>query len=69
MFETIESRGVDQILALMKAFQADPRDMKVDLVVGVYKDAQGAVPVMKAVKGAEKKLVEDETTKTYGTVR
>jgi aspartate/tyrosine/aromatic aminotransferase len=65
MFETIESRGVDQILALMKAFQADPRDMKVDLVVGVYKDAQGAVPVMKAVKGAEKKLVEDETTKTY----
>lgn len=65
MFETIEIRGVDQILALMKAFQADQREAKVDLVVGVYKDADGAVPVMKAVKGAEQKLLEQETTKTY----
>jgi aspartate/tyrosine/aromatic aminotransferase len=65
MFETIQSRGVDQILALMKAFQADPRDKKVDLVVGVYKDANGAVPVMDAVKGAEALLLEQETTKTY----
>ena len=65
MFETIQSRGVDQILVLMQAFREDPRDQKVDLVVGVYKDAKGAVPVMDAVKAAERHLVEDEETKTY----
>lgn len=65
MFENIQSRGVDQILALMQAFQADPRSEKVDLVVGVYKDAQGAVPVMRAVKSAETRLVAVEDTKTY----
>ncbi len=65
MFETVQSRGVDQILSLMKAFQADPRPRKADLVVGVYKDANGAVPIMAAVKAAERRLLEDETTKTY----
>ncbi len=65
MFETIQSRGVDQILSLMLAFRSDPRDQKVDLVVGVYKDANGDVPVMKAVKAAEKVLLEEEDTKTY----
>lgn len=65
MFETVKSRGVDQILALMKAFRADPRAQKVDLVVGVYKDAQGSVPVMRSVKAAERALVEAEDTKTY----
>ena len=65
MFETVESRGVDQILALMEAFRADPRAQKVDLVVGVYKDADGSVPVMRAVKAAERALWEAEDSKTY----
>lgn len=65
MFETVQGRGVDQILSLMKAFQADPRPRKADLVVGVYKDAQGAVPIMGAVKAAERRLLEGEVTKTY----
>lgn len=65
MFENLRSRGVDQILALMLEFRADPREDKVDLVVGVYKDAQGAVPVMRAVKEAERRLFESEETKTY----
>ncbi|MEJ6392701.1 amino acid aminotransferase [Gymnodinialimonas sp. 2305UL16-5] len=65
MFETKRPSEVDQILALMQAFQADPRDSKVDLVVGVYKDETGAVPVMRAVKAAERRLVETQATKTY----
>lgn len=65
MFETVESRGVDQILALMLAFRADTRDQKIDLVVGVYKDEAGYVPVMRAVKAAERRLVEEEATKMY----
>ncbi|RME18190.1 MAG: aspartate/tyrosine/aromatic aminotransferase, partial [Alphaproteobacteria bacterium] len=38
---------------------------KIDLGVGVYKDAAGNTPVMRAVKTAEKRLWETETTKTY----
>jgi aspartate/tyrosine/aromatic aminotransferase len=49
----------------MLAFQADERVEKVDLVVGVYKDAAGAVPVMRAVKSAETRLIDEEVTKTY----
>lgn len=65
MFEKVESRGVDQILALMKTYRADPRETKVDLVVGVYQDSAGRVPVMRAVKSAEERLVANEDTKTY----
>ncbi|MBT0958468.1 aspartate/tyrosine/aromatic aminotransferase [Alphaproteobacteria bacterium KMM 3653] len=65
MFENIQSRGVDQILAMMQTFKADARETKVDLIVGVYKDAKGDVPVMRAVKEAERRLIEAEDTKTY----
>ncbi|MES0884946.1 amino acid aminotransferase [Roseibium sp. SCP14] len=65
MFERIESRGVDNLLNLMQAFRADTRQHKVDLVVGVYKDEHGHVPVMQAVKGAERLLLEREDTKGY----
>src|SRR5690606_1789525 len=37
----------------------------VDLGVGVYKDADGRTPVMRAVKAAERRLVETQETKAY----
>jgi len=46
-------------------FKEDPRADKIDLGVGVYKDATGLTPVMHAIKDAEKLLWEQETTKTY----
>jgi aspartate/tyrosine/aromatic aminotransferase len=46
-------------------FKEDGRTGKIDLGVGVYKDASGLTPVMRAVKAAEKKLWEEEVTKTY----
>jgi aromatic-amino-acid transaminase len=46
-------------------FKDDPREVKIDLGVGVYKDATGLTPVMSAVKSAEKQLWETERTKTY----
>ncbi len=49
----------------MGMFKADPRADKIDLGVGVYKDAGGLTPVMRAVKAAEKALWETEVTKTY----
>ena len=65
MFENLKERPADAILSLMQKFREDPRDMKVDLGVGVYKDANGLTPVMRAVKAAEHKLWETQDTKVY----
>ncbi len=65
MFENLTPQPADKILALMAAFKADTRDNKVDLGVGVYKDATGATPIMRAIKAAEKQLWEAEQTKSY----
>lgn len=65
MLETLNPQPQDKILALIAAYRDDPREGKIDLGVGVYKDATGLTPVMRAVKAAEKKLWEDERTKTY----
>ena len=65
MFEVLKEQPADKILALMQTFRDDPRADKIDLGVGVYKDATGNTPVMRAVKAAEKQLWERETTKAY----
>ena len=65
MLETLKAQPQDKILQLIQMFKEDSRDTKIDLGVGVYKDATGLTPVMRAVKAAEKKLWEVETTKTY----
>ncbi|AOE84221.1 amino acid aminotransferase [Pseudomonas sp. TCU-HL1] len=55
----------DPILGLMDAYRLDPNPAKLDLGVGVYKDAKGLTPIPRAVKLAEQRLVDIETTKTY----
>ncbi len=65
MFEELKALPADKILALMKAFREDPRDDKIDLGVGVYRNAEGVTPVMRAVKAAEKRIWEAQTTKAY----
>ncbi|MBW6505276.1 MAG: aspartate/tyrosine/aromatic aminotransferase [Rhodobacteraceae bacterium] len=65
MLHNLRPQAADKILALMGMLKADPRPGKIDLGVGVYKDASGLTPVMRAVKAAEKRLWESETTKTY----
>ena len=65
MFEALKAQPADKILTLMQAFREDPRPGKIDLGVGVYKNAEGVTPVMRAVKAAERRLVEEQTTKTY----
>ena len=65
MLEALNPQPQDKILQLIALYRDDPRDTKIDLGVGVYKDATGLTPVMRAVKAAEKKLWEVETTKTY----
>jgi aspartate aminotransferase len=65
MFENLKEQPADKILALMGMFKADPRDDKIDLGVGVYKNAEGVTPVMRAVKAAEQKIWEEQVTKAY----
>lgn len=65
MLDALTAQPLDNILKLMAMFRDDPRAGKIDLGVGVYKDATGLTPVMRAVKAAEKRLWEVERTKTY----
>ncbi|MGB1033489.1 MAG: aromatic amino acid transaminase [Paracoccaceae bacterium] len=65
MFEALTDQPADKILALMAAYRADPRETKIDLGVGVYKNAEGLTPIMRAVKQAEQQWWQTETTKSY----
>jgi aromatic-amino-acid transaminase len=65
MFSTLKEQPADKILALMAAYKEDPRAEKIDLGVGVYKNAEGLTPVMRAVKAAEQKLWQVEDSKSY----
>jgi aromatic-amino-acid transaminase len=65
MLENLTALPEDKILALMAKYKKDPRTDKVDLGVGVYKDASGNTPVMRAVKEAERRILADQTSKAY----
>ena len=55
----------DALLGLIALFKADPRPDKIDLGVGVFRDATGATPVMRAVKSAEALLLSNQSSKSY----
>lgn len=65
MFATLQPAAPDGILMLMGLYRDDPRAEKLDLGVGVYKDVDGRTPVMRAVREAERRLHEEQATKTY----
>ncbi len=65
MLGNLKPQPADKILQLIGQFKADPRTDKIDLGVGVYKDATGLTPVMRAVKAAEKQIWESQKTKAY----
>jgi len=65
MLGNLKQQPADKIIALVQAFREDPREAKIDLGVGVYRNPEGVTPVMRAVKAAERQLWETETTKAY----
>ncbi|OOF69587.1 amino acid aminotransferase [Rodentibacter caecimuris] len=65
MFENIKAAPADPILGLGEAFKTETRHPKINLGIGVYKDAKGSTPIMRAVKNAEQQLLNTETTKNY----
>ncbi len=65
LFGALKAQPQDPLLALMAEFRTDKREAKIDLGVGMYRDATGITPVMRAVKVAERILLETQTTKGY----
>jgi len=65
MFERVEKAPADPILGLNDAFNADSRAEKVNLGVGVFKNEAGVTPILETVKEAERRLLANETTKSY----
>ena len=65
MFNSLQQQPADKILALMQVYKEDPRENKIDLGVGVYKDASGQTPIMQSIKRAEHILWETQDTKSY----
>jgi len=65
LFDRLEEQAADSLIALIALAEADPRPEKIDVGVGVYRDAAGNTPILKSVKAAERILLETQTTKSY----
>jgi len=59
---TVES---DSLLALIAMAAADPRPGKIDVGVGVFRDADGNTPILKVIKEAEQRLHDTQKSKSY----
>lgn len=64
-FAHVSTAPPDAILGLTEAYVADPNPQKMNLSVGVYKDASGQTPVLRSVKDAERRLLDTESSKSY----
>ncbi|GAA0332632.1 tyrosine aminotransferase [Sphingomonas oligophenolica] len=65
IFGALAAQPADALLALIEAFRSDVRVNKIDVGVGVYRDSEGRTPVLRAVKEAERRLVERQASKGY----
>ncbi len=65
LFGGLARQPADALLAVIGMHRADTRVDKIDVGVGVYRDARGATPVMRAVKVAEAQLLAEQRTKSY----
>jgi aromatic-amino-acid transaminase len=65
LFSAVELAPRDPILGLNEAFNADPRPTKVNLGVGVYTNEEGKIPLLRAVREAEKARIEAALPRGY----
>ncbi len=65
IFATVEMAPRDPILGITEGFNADTRPTKVNLGVGVYYDDNGKIPLLTAVKAAEKARLEAMPARGY----
>jgi aromatic-amino-acid transaminase len=55
----------DSLIGLIAMVNADPRPDKIDVGVGVFRDAEGRTPILKVIKDAEAILQQTQETKAY----
>jgi aspartate/tyrosine/aromatic aminotransferase len=65
LLDRLGEQKPDALLQLIALCDADPRPDKIDVGVGVYRDAAGGTPILRAVKEAERRLWEGQETKAY----
>lgn len=65
IFASVEMAPRDPIIGLNELYNADHRPNKVNLGVGVYFDDNGKIPLLSAVKVAEKKRLEAMPARGY----
>jgi len=65
LFSAVELAPRDPILGLNEAFNADTRPSKTNLGVGVYTDDNGKIPLLRAVREAEKLRFEAALPRGY----
>ncbi len=65
LFDDVELAPRDPILGLTEAFAADTRPNKVNLGVGVYYDDAGKIPVLQAIREAERARGESPNPRGY----
>lgn len=65
VFASVDLAPRDPILGLNEAFGADARTSKVNLGVGVYYNDEGKIPLLRAVKEAERVRVEAAQPRGY----
>jgi len=64
-YSTLAIPEPDALHGVMAKYHADTRPDKMDLGIGVYRDALGYAPVMRSIKKAERILVNVEMSKSY----
>ena len=65
MFQHVSAYPGDPILSLNEDFQRDARTGKVNLSIGIYFDDAGKLPIMSAVRDAERALLEESGARPY----
>ncbi|MBK7236564.1 MAG: amino acid aminotransferase [Candidatus Methylophosphatis roskildensis] len=65
IFAAVKMAPRDPILGLTEAFNSDSRPNKVNLGVGVYYDDSGKIPLLAAVRSAEKSRLEAAPARGY----
>jgi aromatic-amino-acid transaminase len=61
----LQAQPADPLLALIEEVRLDPRPLKIDLSVGVYRDEQADTRVLDTVKEAERRLLDTQSSKSY----
>lgn len=65
VFSRLAPQPPDGLLRLIGEYRADSRKNKIDLGVGVYRNALGETPILETIKIAERRLVDNQPTKAY----